>query len=284
MGTIRTMAGAEFLELEYARAVKALNAGLFVSRGQGIHPDRRIDSYELILVKRGTLHLAEEAQSFAIGAGETLLLWPQRRHWGTQPYGRELSFYWIHFRLPDPLKSRSKPENAWRIPQVSTPARLERLTELMHRFLDDQTSNSGAPGSADLLVTMMLCEVAAAKPAGVPHAAANLAGRADSYLARHFRDAELSTSVVADALDCNPDYLGRIYKQVYGRTLTDNLHRRRIQDAGALLREGGSSVEAVAEECGFSNAGYFRRIFRRLTGLTPRAYRRLYARMHINSR
>lgn len=278
---------AEHLRVYAAQPLTALNAGLFVSRGKGMHPDRTIDSHELIFVKRGRLGMAERERRFALEAGQTLLLWPGRRHYGTIPYPPDLSFYWIHFRLPRETRSAGAGARgqALAIPQTGRPARPDRLTELFHQFLDDQESGALQPQQAAWLIRLMLSEAARGTSAAAPDApsAAVLAERVDAYLAVH-ANGPISTSTIAEALRCNPDYLGRVYRKVRGYTLTDGLHRRRVREARGLLIDGKLNVDEIARECGFEDAGYFRRIFKRQVGLTPLAFRRLHARAHVNSR
>ena len=60
--------------------VKARNGGFFISRGKGEHPDRVIDSHELIFVTKGVLSIIEGNHRFDIKEGESLILWPHRRH------------------------------------------------------------------------------------------------------------------------------------------------------------------------------------------------------------
>jgi transcriptional regulator GlxA family with amidase domain len=43
------------------------------------------------------------------------------------------------------------------------------------------------------------------------------------------------------------------------------------------------TIEEVATACGFADAGYFRRIFRRYQHETPIRYRNSNARVHINT-
>src|ERR1700726_2380732 len=88
-----------YLLLSEGWKFEACNAGLFVSPAHGIHPERVIDSYELILVRTGTLVLGEEATVFALEQGDTLILWPGRVHRGVAPYAANTSFYWVHFYL-----------------------------------------------------------------------------------------------------------------------------------------------------------------------------------------
>ena len=52
---------------------------------------------------------------------------------------------------------------------------------------------------------------------------------------------------------------------------------------GCLHIEAGKNINEIAFECGYTDPGYFRRMFKRLTGLTPKEFRTLYARTHINT-
>ena len=50
-----------------------------------------------------------------------------------------------------------------------------------------------------------------------------------------------------------------------------------------LRTEGRKNINEIAFACGYSDPGYFRRMFKRLTGLSPKKFRSLYSRMHINA-
>ena len=285
------MPTAADFRLDATPPLRACNAGLFVSRGHGIHVERVIDSYELIFVKRGLLSMNEDDHDFEIRAGETLLLWPGRRHRGTRPYPPDLSFYWIHFQLRSTRKATRKPgikEYLLRLPQHATLRRDDRFAELIHRFLDDQETGQLQPLAASLLILLMLAEVGAAHAGGggsggrPSDTAAALASRAHALVQTRFHEA-ISTSDLAAALGCNPDYLGRIYRRTFGRTLVDAIHQNRLRRARRLLLESPLNIDQVARECGFDDSGYFRRIFRKKQGLSPRAFRRLYARAHVNT-
>ncbi|MCX6993296.1 MAG: AraC family transcriptional regulator [Kiritimatiellaeota bacterium] len=272
------------LALDLHQPLTACNAGLFISRGCGSHPDRVIDSYELIFVRKGRLDMQEQGRAFVIETGQTLVLWPGRRHGGTRPYPRDLSFYWIHFRIA-PWKKHLPPKNRIVVPQQAAVRRPDRLAELYHRFINDQEEGALQPIPAALLVMLILCEAAdmGLPPIKTDSTAHVLAERAAAFSTAHFQSA-ISTAEIAGELHCNPDYLGRIFRQVKGITLTDFIHQRRLREARALLRESALNVDQIAQACGFQKAGYFRRIFRRHEGMPPLAYRRLYARTHINTR
>jgi AraC-like DNA-binding protein len=267
--------------------VRALNAGLFVSRGQGIHVTRTIDSHEMIFTRSGVLGMFEEDRRFEVRAGEALHLWPGRRHGGTLPYPADLSFYWLHFRMAEPASRPARGAAELVLPQHVRVGRPDRLTELLRRFLDDQESGRLTVLSGALLVTLMLEEASGAgsPAAGVAAAASGaeaLAARADEFILTHFHE-PVSAWDVAGKLGCNPDYLGRVYRRMRRITLTEAINRARLRHARKLLMDSNLNVDGVARAAGFSEAGYFRRVFQRGEGVTPSAFRRSYARMHMNT-
>ncbi len=255
-----------------------LHSGLFVSRrdaGQR-HPDRTIDSHELILVRSGVLGMHEDGERIDVAAGEALVLTAGRRHGGTADYRLDLSFHWLHFTSPTP-------SDGLELPRHSRPRRPDLLLELMARYHDDRISGAATPATSGLLVHLMLAELAAAPPArAIGGATAHLVGRAEAWIGHHYHEA-VSTSDVARALACNPDHLGRAFRAVTGRTLVQALHARRLGEARRRLIETSEDIAAIAHDCGFADLAHFRRIFRRATGTAPGAFRALHARSYVNS-
>lgn len=276
------MSEPDVLKLRVGPAVQAQNGGFFLSRGEGIHPDRCIASHELIFVRKGVLSIQEEDCRFEVGEGQSLLLWPGRRHRGTAPFPPDLSFYWIHFTLADgEPRAGSLPMTVLQHVTVSRP---DHMTELFRRYLDDQESGALDPNAAGLLVVLMLCEVSRSRPGALARdsASTRLAGRADSHIRTHFHQS-ITPARVAAALGCNANYLSRVFREVYGHTLTDAIQRRRMHHARQLLLEDDRNIDEIARACGFADTGYFRRLFKRQESITPLAYRRLYSRVHINT-
>lgn len=267
--------------------VKAQNAGLFISRGTVPHPTRVIHSHELIFVRQGTLDMWEEDQSFHLVAGQALHLWPGRRHGGGAPMPPDLRFYWIHFDImSEPggdglLLPNAEPNMA--IPQVVTISQIERMERLFRIFLEDQETGLLHPYAANLLTTMMLVEVVQAQvePPALEDANA-VATWAYTYIRMNF-DRPITASKVATALGYNTDYLGRIYRKLYGCTLTESIHKRRVEKACEWLLDTNLSISQIATRCGFDDTDYFRRVFRRMMNVCPSDYRQESARVHVNT-
>jgi AraC-like DNA-binding protein len=268
------------LEIPVPLELTASNGGLFVSRGVGTHPTRVITTFELIFVKSGALNIRERDTHFEVKPNETLLLWPGREHGGTAPYPRDLRFFWVHFAVRD---GRSGNALSLSVPQHARIQRPDHLTILFRRLLDDQQSLGVQPLEGSLMILLLLCEATRSRPASEDGAVPLLAARADTVIRTHFHE-DISASTIAAELGCNPDYLGRVFRRIYGRTLTEAILERRMRNATRLLAEGRDRIEDVAQLCGFEDCGYFRRIFKRTQGTTPAAFRRLHLRMHVNTR
>lgn len=62
-----------------------------------------------------------------------------------------------------------------------------------------------------------------------------------------------------------------------GRRPIDHVHRLRIERARDLIEHGDAALDDIGYQVGYEDPAFFRRLFRRTTGLTPAAYRRKYA-------
>ena len=277
------MNSPEFLRLNAVSPLRAQNSGLFISQGRGTHPTRIINSHELIFVKEGQLDMWEDDRVFHVGAEYTLVLFPGRRHGGLTPLMEGLKFYWIHFDVTAAVSPQDT-QTCIDVPQLNRIHRPERLESLYRYFLDEQESGDLHPYSASLLVTLMLTEVARSSPSQdeVLDESNVVAARAHTYIRMHY-DRPISPGRIAEALGYNPDYLGRVYRKVYGCTLTDAIHQRRIHRARRFLMDSEMTIEQIAEACGFADPDYFRRIFRRYMQTSPGSYRSLYTRIHVNT-
>ena len=79
---------------------------------------------------------------------------------------------------------------------------------------------------------------------------------------------------LAQRLEVSQEYLTRCFCKYTGVTPGKYLNQVRLENAKLLLRQGQYSIQFVSDACGFANANYFARVFRRSVGVTPREYAR----------
>lgn len=239
------------------------------------HVDRVLPVHELIVVQSGVLPIAEDDRRFAVRRDGWVLLRAGRRHWGYDDLDRHMWFYWLCFGA-DPAVVDGKESGALRERQTGSTTRPDRLRALFEHLLEDQDAGILTPEAARGYLQLVLAEILLERGATTdPAAASTLAVRAAAFIADHLTEPALSTARIADALAFNADYLGRAFRDAFGETLTDYIHRLRIDRARMLFRSTDLSVERVVAEVGFGDGRYFRRVFKRRVGLTPGQFRRL---------
>lgn len=84
---------------------------------------------------------------------------------------------------------------------------------------------------------------------------------------------ELTLKDVSERLYLNNVYLGQIIKRETGASFAELLNRKRIKNAQQLLITTDTSIEEICFQVGYSNIGYFYKIFKRFCGESPKSYR-----------
>jgi AraC-like DNA-binding protein len=239
------------------------------------HADRVLPVHELIVVQSGTLPITEEERRFAVHGDHWVLLRAGRRHYGHDDISPDSWFYWICFGTA-PLEADGIESAVLGGPSTGMVARPDRIRTLFENVLEDQEGGILVPATANGYLQLILAEVRLEPAAGTnPSKAFDLARQAYTFVADHLTEPDLRMAHVADALGFNADYVGRTFRKVFNRTLTRHIHRLRIDRARMLFRSTDFSIARVASEVGFSDERYFRRVFKRMVGLTPGQFQRL---------
>lgn len=104
----------------------------------------------------------------------------------------------------------------------------------------------------------------------VPHKAV---ARALSFIWEHFRDRIGVDDVVAQS-HMSRCGLYRAFEKHVGRSIGEELARKRVEYAKNLLAESDEKLHRIARLSGFTGGEHFSRAFTRLVGATPSDYRR----------
>lgn len=91
-------------------------------------------------------------------------------------------------------------------------------------------------------------------------------------ISTHYRQ-DISLKDISAQLFINPVYLGQLIKKETNSTFAELLNKQRIKAAQQLLLATNNSIEDICYAVGYSNVGYFYKVFRKLCGKSPKAYR-----------
>ena len=94
-----------------------------------------------------------------------------------------------------------------------------------------------------------------------------------NYIDFHYME-PLNLEGLAERFAINKNYLSSRFHKEVGMTVTDYINGIRVRRSVELLGKTALSMQNVAEQCGFSDANYFTRTFKKINGVSPNEYRK----------
>jgi AraC family transcriptional regulator len=127
----------------------------------------------------------------------------------------------------------------------------------------------------------VLMRVEAAIPhAGVPKTSRSLSrwqlNRALQLFETKF-DRSMRLAEVADAVRLSKSHFSRAFRHSMGEPPARYLRRHRVMRAQQMMLSTDKSLTNIALDCGFADQSHLTRIFRRMVGATPAAWRRAFS-------
>ena len=257
--------------------------GFYTAFEENMRPDyifrgETHDFYELVLVIDGTVGVTAGTDSFVIAAPTAILHPPMEFHsiraeGGTAPTIVVFSF-----------EASAMPSLPLRIFSLSDKniQRAKHVLGLLRSATAAEHKRIGAthPGmerdaqkaicELELLI-LSLVEKKDAAPSAHNSSSMQNFRHALEIMEANLR-LPLNTKELAKLTHMSPSLLKKIFARYAGMGVMEYFRTRKINATIPFLREGWS-VQDVASHFGFSDAGYFSTVFRRITGYTPTHYR-----------
>lgn len=245
-------------------------AGLFSTDEEWIHPERVESTYEIIYVTRGEVYMKEGEKDIYIKEGQLALLEPHVCHKGTR-VTKNVSFYWVHFKILDgelPFEKRffERIENQG------------LFKELLHW--------NNLPNSPEYLVSATLLHIISGLcwlSEGDNYRYDKQAEALKEWI-RINADAALTVEDVAKHFGYTPDHVSRICRNNHGMGAKKLIDRFIIIRAKELLCNTEKYVKEIAGELGFSDSRAFIGYFKYHEGCSPSEYRKRFPMTHMNNK
>lgn len=93
------------------------------------------------------------------------------------------------------------------------------------------------------------------------------------YVRNHFMEEDMSIKQIADAVYISPTYLTSFFKNKTGKTIGQYIKDIRMEYALQLIEQKHYTVVEIAEKCGYADANYFAKVFKKENGVSPSEYR-----------
>ncbi len=95
--------------------------------------------------------------------------------------------------------------------------------------------------------------------------------KAKSYIKAHYGE-QITLSLVAKTLQISESHLSRLFAKVQKESFSQYLQRTRVNSAIELLRNSNMKIYEIAKEVGYTNSEQFSRMFKKVTGSSPKTY------------
>lgn len=102
------------------------------------------------------------------------------------------------------------------------------------------------------------------------HNESSIAMYIKNYIEEHYTEPDLKLEKIATNLNYHQNYLSGIFKREFNVTFSTYLQSIRLSNSIHLINNGLTSVKEIAHLCGFEDALYFSRVFKKANGISPK--------------
>lgn len=268
-----------------------------------VHLRRQLDEYVMYIIVNGEMHLKENDREYILRQNDVIILSPEYEHYGVR--ATECEYYYIHFKGDiDRLRDENVREEmiSQRLLSLKSdePQNLRENDIIFPNYYHFSTGASVInlickagdiisagndkreyyAAKTDCMLLEMLIDYARSYTSELLFETKTSSTKASgkvfdllNYFNSYYME-EISGDSIEELLDCNFDYLNRVFKQATGKTIFNYLNELRIMKAKQFLENGLHSISDVAEMTGFNDVYYFSKVFKKYAGTTPGKYSR----------
>ncbi|MFO1157742.1 MAG: helix-turn-helix domain-containing protein [Reyranellaceae bacterium] len=103
-------------------------------------------------------------------------------------------------------------------------------------------------------------------------------GQCQAWIAQNYGCAN-PVAAMAERSGLNPRTFARRFRAATGYRPMDYVHALRIEEAKQFIESETIGIDEISLKVGYDDSAFFRRLFKRKSGLTPAAYRRKFNRI-----
>ena len=96
--------------------------------------------------------------------------------------------------------------------------------------------------------------------------------KAVNYLHKHYTE-KLKLKDLADQIPLSPAYFAELFEEIYNHPLHEYITELKMKKSYELLRTTDLTVNEISSKAGYDDPLFFRHIFKKYTGVSPREYR-----------
>lgn len=258
-----------------------------------IHANRTADFHVLIYVLKGYISVVEDDHEYIIKERNLFFLKSGVHHYGIHPTAPDTSWIYIHFYLDEPNEnvpefkpytshiqeqefSKDNYNYKMKVPKFLKlnsgniiENELYKVVEMFH------SSNPLRAAYMTPLLSQILINCCREENKENTCNYDEKIYKIIQYLETHTHE-KFDTDDLCKTLFLSYKHIAKIFKEATGKTLLEYHTAIRMNEAARMLRETSYSIKYISIYMGYSEPFYFSNVFRKVNGLSPKAYRRQF--------
>lgn len=256
-----------FPETENYLKINTCGAQRMAGKAYRVIREKGRKDFHILYVETGACHVYFEGVHAELLKGQYILYAPgQKQEYSFSESTHSLT-YWVHFHgtHAENILADCNLKSGIHTAQ-NTHAAEKAFRRLVHAV--HPASGIGESRKSGLLLSLLCALAESDDDANMPEAVQTAVQHLQTNFTEH-----IETKALAEMCNLSESRFLHVFKKHVGTSPRQYLLILRTERAKELLLTGKLSVFEVASMVGFEDAFYFSRIFKKITGLSPRAYR-----------
>ncbi len=227
-------------------------------------PERIIQDHEIVFITEGYGKTVISGHEYILEKG-TIVYYPpfvsHKLFLDRKPY---MKFYGVHFNIEDNLQ----------IPYIMHVSNDTILILFRQLYRSYTQKNMYSSWNNSLILSNIILRLYKQLESNFPISSFRVQ-KTIEYMSQYYGQA-LSLQDLCDNVSMKKSNFCKTFRDSTGKTPMEYLQHLRIEYAKDKLINTDDKISEIAHQCGFEDEFYFAKVFRRICGITPSMFRKMY--------
>ncbi len=237
---------------------------------------RVLDTYKLVIVVSGKGYLEQDSHpAVPLTAGDIFFLFPRHLHHYWADPDDPWEIMWVAFNsslCPRFLHSIHITTEHYVLNSILNDSLQRSMYQIINALGDEEDRYRFCAIGALYTLFYKIDLALRTKEAVQPEPEESIPAKITAFIDQNFY-LPIDMDTLCQHVSYSRSYISRIFKSDMGMTVSEYIQLVRIRNAQSLLRDTSLSIQEVSYSVGIDDPLYFSKIFRRLSGQSPRDYR-----------
>ena len=242
-----------------------------------LQPDHYHNFYEIFYLLSGQCHFLLKDTVYELEKGDLVFIAPGELHHSLYNEGENCEICMIYFKKEHLLINSQDNTLSFMgsVPALYRESFVGLLSRMISEYagIDEYSDAFLSVHLQELLLMLKRHSVLDEKEPALLHSRDADILLATKYIYKNFKQ-HLSLEEVSNVASLSPTYFSKKFKQTTGMGFKEYLNYVRLKHAQAALLTTDSTITEIALEYGFNDSNYFKDLFKKVYGKSPREFRK----------